>query len=121
MSSTIGKLSVWSAASVSDVPPPPPPQATATHNAPNAAARERNLELRVIEPPHGKQMRGGAQKSHPRNPSPSSRQPGARVRRRRTPPSLDGPATPRSILGLDTPAGQVPGLAGRRPASRVVG
>src|ERR1700694_3568224 len=45
------KRNVWSAARVSDDPPPPPPQAATTDNAPNAAARERNLELPVIQPP----------------------------------------------------------------------
>src|ERR1700693_1171331 len=52
-SSTIGKLNVWSDASVSDPPPLLPPQAAATHTAPSAKARERNMELRVIQPPHG--------------------------------------------------------------------
>src|SRR5260370_14854986 len=66
-SSTIGKLSVWSAARFSVVPPPPGPQAAATHNAPNATARERNLEYRLIQPPHGTRCEEGVQTGcHPR-------------------------------------------------------
>src|SRR6267143_477262 len=52
---TIGKLSVWSAASASPPPPPPPPHAATVVTAPSATARERNTENRVIPPPtkHG--------------------------------------------------------------------
>src|SRR5487761_446361 len=87
------KRKVWSAASVSDDPPLlPPPQAAANVNAPNATARERNVELLVIRPPHGTRREEGAHPgAFPNNPSPSSRRTGARVRRRRTSPSHDGP------------------------------
>src|SRR5260370_25724548 len=68
-SSTIGKLSVWSAARFSVVPPPPGPQAAATHNAPNATARERNLEYRLIQPPH--RTRSEAAHQTPSHPPPS--------------------------------------------------
>src|ERR1700694_6062613 len=52
---------VWSEASVSEVPPPPPPpQAAANVNAPNATAKERNVDLRVIQPPHGTRREEGA-------------------------------------------------------------
>src|ERR1700682_2497247 len=42
---------VWSAARVSEDPPVLGPQAATTDNAPTATARERNLELPVIQPP----------------------------------------------------------------------
>src|SRR5881296_1956056 len=84
-SSTIGKLSVWSAARFSDVVPPPPPQAATTEIVPSATARERNTANRLIPPPTKPGLEEGAlEGSPPRSPSPSSRWPGARVRRRRT-------------------------------------
>src|SRR5260370_33407320 len=45
------KRNVWSAARGSPFPPVGPPHGAAPDNAPNAAARERNLELPVIQPP----------------------------------------------------------------------
>src|SRR5260370_9446516 len=45
------KRNVWSAARFTPFPPPPGPQAANTNSAPIAMARERNLELPVIQPP----------------------------------------------------------------------
>src|SRR2546427_12795406 len=92
MSSTIGKLSVWSAASVSLGPPPPPPQAATVEIAPSATARERNKENRVIPPPtkHGLEE-GALVETRPSSTSIALFPvcPGARVRRRRTSPPLE--------------------------------
>src|SRR5712692_5216917 len=123
MSLDIPKRKVWSAARVSDDPPPPPPHAATTDSAPNAAARERNLELPVIQPPQETKPRRALKlRCHPRHPSPSSRRSGARVRRQWISPSRDGTATPRSYWGLDPlgvkfPRGQG-SLAARWPARR---
>src|SRR5438094_9170523 len=59
-SSTIGKLSVWSAARFSDVVPPPPPQAATTEIVPSATARERNTANRLIPPP----TKPGSRRAH---------------------------------------------------------
>src|SRR6266851_2146050 len=128
MSLAIPKRSVWSAARVSDDPPPPPPQAATTHNAPNATARERNLELRVIQPP---------QENKPRK----ARSSGAILDIHRPLPGGPGrecagngfrhlamaPLTPRSSWGLDPSAVKLPrvraamGPRGRLPGRGMIG
>src|SRR5713101_3299540 len=106
---TIGKLSVWSAASCSPPPPPPPPQAATVEIAPSATARERNTENRLIPPP----AKHGSRRAH-QNGSAflDFHRPLPGVPRGESAPATDlphpskpwdGPATPRSVLNFASP------------------
>src|SRR4051812_33877162 len=74
MSSTIGKLSVWSAASCSDCVPLPPPHAAASDMAPTAIAKDRKTYERPnVTSLASRLEEARRQLSPPRYPSPSSR------------------------------------------------
>src|SRR3989442_10418144 len=97
MSSTIGKLSVWSAARVSEVPwLPPPHAATAIETAPKATAKERNLERRVIHPPLDTNCKEGAACLDVHRPLPGDRGESAPATELSHPAMAA--ATPRSIF-----------------------
>src|ERR1700693_760034 len=83
-SSTIGKLNVWSAASVSDDVDDPPPHAATMESAPIAKAMERTLEPRVIPSLLDTNCKSGARDCClPRRSIALFPDTGARVRRRR--------------------------------------
>src|SRR4029077_3363702 len=101
---------VWSAARLSDEPPPPPPQAATTDNARNATARERNLELPVIQPPQENKPRkalssGAILDIH--RPLPGG--PGRECAGNGFRHLAMAPLTPTVILGPRPPSGQAPG------------
>src|SRR5213594_4020143 len=74
MSSTIGKLSVWSDASCSDCVPLPPPHAAASDGAPTAIASDRKTYERSNVTSLASQLEETRrQPLPPRYPSPSSR------------------------------------------------
>src|SRR5216683_2924591 len=122
------KRNVWSAARVSPFPPVVPPHAATTDNAPNAAARERNLELPVIQPPQENKPRkalssGAILDIH--RPLPGG--PGRECAGNGFRHLAMAPLTPRSSWGLDPSAVKLPrvraamGPRGRLPGRGMIG